>query len=74
MALPAEPRIGFVSEVAGQADILVVPDLEGGNTLAKQLIFLGGAASGIGVRAKVPVILISRAASRDTRIAYAPSH
>ena len=61
---------GIVSEVAGQADILVVPDLESGNMLAKQLIFLGGAASaGIVLGAKVPVILTSRADSRDTRIA-----
>jgi phosphate acetyltransferase len=61
---------GIVSEVAGQADILVVPDLESGNMLAKQLIFMGGAASaGIVLGAKVPVILTSRADSRDTRIA-----
>ena len=61
---------GIVSEVAGQADILVVPDLESGNMLAKQLIFMGGAASaGIVLGAKVPVILTSRADSRETRLA-----
>ncbi len=61
---------GIVSPVAGQADILVVPDLESGNMLAKQLEFLGGAASaGIVLGARVPIILTSRADSRETRIA-----
>ena len=60
---------GIVSEVAGQADILVVPDLESGNMLAKQLIYLGDAASaGIVLGAKVPVILTSRADSRESRM------
>ena len=53
---------GIVSEVAGAADILVVPDLESGNMLAKQLEYLGGAASaGIVVGARVPIVLTSRA-------------
>ncbi len=70
ISIAAARTKGIVSEVAGQADILVVPDLESGNMLAKQLIFLGGAASaGIVLGAKVPVILTSRADSRDTRIA-----
>jgi phosphotransacetylase len=57
---------GIVSDVAGQADILVVPDLESGNMLAKQLIYLGDAASaGIVLGAKVPVILTSRADRED---------
>jgi len=61
---------GIVSEVAGRADILVVPDLESGNMLAKQLIYLGDAASaGIVLGAKVPVILTSRADSRESRMA-----
>ncbi|MFA5493676.1 MAG: phosphate acyltransferase, partial [Porticoccaceae bacterium] len=61
---------GIVSDVAGQADILVVPDLESGNMLAKQLMYLGGAASaGIVLGGKVPIILTSRADSRETRIA-----
>ncbi|KAF1712597.1 enoyl-CoA hydratase [Pseudoxanthomonas kalamensis DSM 18571] len=61
---------GIVSEVAGQADVLVVPDLESGNMLAKQLMFLGDAASaGIVLGAKVPIILTSRADSRESRIA-----
>lgn len=60
----------IVSEVAGRADILVVPDLESGNMLAKQLEYLGGAASaGIVLGARVPVILTSRADSRESRIA-----
>jgi phosphate acetyltransferase/phosphate butyryltransferase len=61
---------GIVSEVAGAADILVVPDLESGNMLAKQLMYLGGAASaGIVVGARVPIVLTSRADSRESRIA-----
>lgn len=61
---------GIVSQVAGQADILVVPDLEAGNMLAKQLTFLAGAdAAGVVVGAKVPIILTSRADSERTRVA-----
>lgn len=61
---------GITSDVAGQADILVVPDLESGNILAKQLIYMGEAASaGIVLGAKVPVVLTSRADSRESRIA-----
>jgi phosphotransacetylase len=61
---------GIVSEVAGQADVLVVPDLESGNMLAKQLEYMGDAASaGIVLGAKVPIVLTSRADSRETRIA-----
>lgn len=61
---------GIVSPVAGQADVLVVPDLESGNMLAKQLEYLGGAASaGIVIGAKVPIVLTSRADSRESRLA-----
>jgi phosphate acetyltransferase/phosphate butyryltransferase len=61
---------GIVSEVAGVADILVVPDLESGNMLAKQLEYLGGAASaGVVVGARVPIVLTSRADPREARIA-----
>ncbi|MBC7215593.1 MAG: bifunctional enoyl-CoA hydratase/phosphate acetyltransferase [Burkholderiaceae bacterium] len=61
---------GIQSDVAGQADILVVPDLESGNMLAKQLEYLGGAASaGIVLGARVPIVLTSRADTRETRIA-----
>jgi phosphate acetyltransferase len=55
---------GIVSPVAGQADILVVPDLESGNMLAKQLEYLADAqTSGIVLGACVPIILTSRADS-----------
>ena len=61
---------GIVSPVAGQADILVVPDIEAGNMLAKQMTFLGGAdAAGIVLGAKVPIILTSRADTTRTRLA-----
>jgi phosphate acetyltransferase/phosphate butyryltransferase len=61
---------GIVSPVAGQADILVVPDLESGNMLAKQLEYLGGAdTAGIALGSKVPIVLTSRADARDTRLA-----
>lgn len=55
---------GIVSAVAGQADILVVPDLESGNMLAKQLEYLAEAqAAGIVLGARVPIVLTSRADS-----------
>jgi phosphate acetyltransferase len=61
---------GIVSDVAGQADILVVPDLESGNMLAKELTFLAGAeAAGVVLGAAVPIILTSRADNAATRLA-----
>jgi phosphate acetyltransferase len=58
------------SPVAGRANVLIVPDLEAGNMLAKSLTFLAGAdAAGIVLGAKVPVILTSRADSVMTRLA-----
>jgi phosphate acetyltransferase len=63
---------GIRSDVAGRAQILVVPDLEAGNMLAKNLTFLAGAdAAGIVLGARVPVILTSRADSPRTRLASA---
>ncbi|MFM0725930.1 bifunctional enoyl-CoA hydratase/phosphate acetyltransferase [Paraburkholderia strydomiana] len=61
---------GIVSLVAGRADILVVPDLEAGNMLVKQLEFLGGAASaGIVLGARVPIVLTGRTDGVPTRVA-----
>ncbi len=58
------------SPVAGLADILVVPDLEAGNMLAKSLSFLADAdAAGIVLGARVPIVLTSRADSVTTRLA-----
>lgn len=63
---------GIVSPVAGQADILLGPDLEAGNMLAKQLIYFGGAtAAGLVLGARVPIVLTSRSDSLRTRIASA---
>jgi len=62
----------IVSAVAGKADILLVPDLEAGNMLAKQLQYLAGADSaGIVLGTRVPIVLTSRADSVRTRIASA---
>jgi len=61
---------GIHSDVAGDPDILLVPDLESGNMLAKQLTFLAGAESaGLVLGARVPIILTSRADSVRSRIA-----
>jgi len=61
---------GIVSEVAGDPDILLVPDLEAGNILAKQLSFLANADSaGLVLGARVPIILTSRADNVRSRIA-----
>lgn len=61
---------GIISPVAGRAQILVVPNIEAGNMLAKQLTFLGGAdAAGIVLGARVPIVLTSRADAVRTRLA-----
>jgi len=58
------------SPVAGRANVLLVPDLEAGNVLAKSLSFLAGAdAAGIVLGARVPIILTSRADSLQSRLA-----
>ncbi|SNX72404.1 phosphate acetyltransferase/phosphate butyryltransferase [Cereibacter ovatus] len=63
---------GIRSDVAGRADILVAPNLESGNMIAKQLIHLGGAeAAGLVIGARVPIILTSRADSASARLTSA---
>lgn len=60
---------GITSEVAGNADILVVPDIESGNMLYKQLRYFSGVQGvGIVLGAKVPIILTSRASDADNRV------
>jgi phosphate acetyltransferase len=68
---PAAAKIKNIdSPVAGRANVLMVPDLEAGNMLAKSLSFLAGAdAAGIVLGARVPIILTSRADSMITRLA-----
>jgi len=62
----------IVSPVAGKADILLAPDLEAGNMIAKQLQYLAGADSaGIVLGTRVPIVLTSRADSVRTRLASA---
>jgi len=66
----AAKQKGIVSAVAGNADILVVPDLEAGNMLVKELSFLAGAdAAGVVLGARVPIILTSRADSDRAHVA-----
>ena len=70
VSLIAAKTKGIRSMVAGQADILVVPDIESGNMLAKQLEYLADALSaGIVLGARVPIVLTSRADSAETRTA-----
>ena len=70
ISLDAARIKGIASKVAGRAQVLVVPDLEAGNMLAKNLSFLAGAdAAGIVLGARVPVILTSRADNVKTRLA-----
>ena len=70
ISLVAARTKGIKSAVAGQADILLVPDIESGNMLAKQLEYLADAlTSGIVLGARVPIVLTSRADSAETRTA-----
>ncbi len=63
---------GIISDVAGRADILVAPNLESGNMIAKQLIHLAKAeAAGVALGARVPIMLTSRSDSAAARIASA---
>ncbi|MGV8936536.1 MAG: bifunctional enoyl-CoA hydratase/phosphate acetyltransferase [Allorhizobium sp.] len=72
ISMEAAHTKGIVSDVAGQADILLVPDLEAGNMLAKQLLYFAGAdAAGLVLGARVPIILTSRSDSLKVRIASA---
>ncbi len=69
VSLEAARTKGIVSPVAGQADILVVPDLEAGNMLAKQLIYFAEAEmAGIVLGTRVPIMLTSRADNTIARL------
>lgn len=70
VSLAAARTKGIRSEVAGRAEILLVPDLESGNMIAKQLEYLAHAvAAGIVLGARVPIVLTSRADTAKTRAA-----
>jgi len=70
VSIVAAKTKGIVSAVAGRADILVVPDLESGNMVAKQLEYLGNALmAGVVLGARVPIVLTSRADTAETRAA-----
>jgi phosphate acetyltransferase/phosphate butyryltransferase len=70
VSLAAAKQKGIVSPVAGQADILLVPNIEAGNMVAKQLTFLANAdAAGIVLGAAAPIILTSRADNERARLA-----
>jgi phosphate acetyltransferase len=70
VSIVAAKTKGINSAVAGRAEILIVPDLESGNMVAKQLEYLANALSaGIVLGAKVPIVLTSRADTAETRIA-----
>ncbi|NCT41828.1 MAG: bifunctional enoyl-CoA hydratase/phosphate acetyltransferase [Alphaproteobacteria bacterium] len=60
---------GIISDVAGDADILIAPDIESGNMLYKELRYFSGAqGAGIVLGAKVPIILTSRAGDAESRV------
>jgi phosphate acetyltransferase len=72
ISIEAARTKGIVSPVAGDPDILLVPDLISGNILAKQLEYLGGAmGSGVVLGARVPIALTSRADGATARLASA---
>jgi phosphate acetyltransferase len=72
ISMAAAQTKGINSPVAGQADILLVPDLEAGNMLAKQLMYFAGAdGAGIVLGARIPIILTSRADNLRVRLASA---
>ena len=70
ISLEAARKKEIESPVAGRADILITPDLEAGNMLVKQLVFMAGAdGAGIVMGARLPIVLTSRADSVRTRLA-----
>ena len=70
VSLVAAKTKGIISGVAGRADILVVPELESGNMVAKQLEYLADAVlAGVVLGTRVPIVLTSRADSAETRTA-----
>src|SRR5699024_12055392 len=60
---------GFKSQVAGDADLLLVPNIEMGNGIGKSITyFAGGKSAGIIMGAKVPIVLVSRADTHDSKL------
>jgi phosphate acetyltransferase len=72
ISLASAKTKGIKSKVAGRADILLVPNLEAGNILAKQFLYFANAdAAGLVLGARIPIILTSRSDSLRVRIASA---
>jgi len=70
ISLQSARKKGIVSEVAGQSDVLLVPNLEAGNMLYKQLVYMAGAeCAGLVLGMRVPIILTSRSDSVASGIA-----
>ncbi len=70
VSIGAAKTKGIKSAVAGHAEILMVPDLESGNMIAKQLEYLANAlTAGVVLGARAPIVLTSRADTAETRVA-----
>ena len=69
ISVVAAQHKGITGEVAGQADVMLVPDIEAGNILVKSFVYLaGGRIAGVIVGASAPVVLTSRADSADAKL------
>jgi phosphotransacetylase len=63
------PPKGILSPIAGETDVLLVPNIEAGNLLGKSLTYFAGAKSaGIIMGAKCPIVLVSRADTHETKL------
>jgi len=69
LSVEAAKHKGIVSEVAGHAEVLLVPDIEAGNIFAKGIVYLtNNKTAGLVLGAKAPIVLTSRADSAETKL------